>query len=119
MSLESVCLRILSQLDLLNTEDIIKEIRKSALKNEFTFNDSPLYLPDAETSRQAEDYHGSYEKKDSAGGTVECIATRVPAGIGEPVLENLMQACSSGNVHWSGKGIEIGDGFEAAMHTRK
>lgn len=101
------------------TEDIIKEIRKSALKNEFTFNDSPLYLPDAETSRQAEDYlMALMKKKDSAGGTVECIATGVPAGIGEPVFGKLDARLAAAVMSIGAvKGIEIGDGFEAAMHT--
>ncbi len=55
------------------------------------------------------------EKKDSAGGIVECVIHGVPAGIGEPVFEkmdsSLAQAVMSiGAV----KGVEIGDGFAAA-----
>ena len=53
---------------------------------------------------------------DSAGGIIECIVDGMPAGIGEPVFEkldaNLSKAIMSiGAV----KGMEIGDGFAAAM----
>src|SRR5699024_11011235 len=55
---------------------------------------------------------------DSCGGIIECIADGLPAGLGEPVFDKidalLGQALFSvGAV----KGVEIGDGFEAAGST--
>lgn len=55
-------------------------------------------------------------KMDSVGGIVECRVTGMPAGIGDPVFDkldaNLAKAVMSiGAV----KGVEIGDGFGAAL----
>jgi chorismate synthase len=55
------------------------------------------------------------DEKDSVGGIVECVATGVPAGLGEPVFDKLdaelaKAALSLGAV----KGIEFGTGFAAA-----
>lgn len=78
---------------------------------------SPLYMPDQETSEQAEQYlSAKMNEQDSVGGTIECIVTNLPAGIGEPVFEkldaNLSKAVMSiGAV----KGVEIGLGFESAL----
>lgn len=75
-----------------------------------------LCMPDANAAVQAEAYlDGLMAGKDSAGGVVECVVDGVPAGVGEPVFEKLdarlAQAIMSiGAV----KGVEIGDGFQAA-----
>ncbi|KSV58297.1 chorismate synthase [Acetivibrio ethanolgignens] len=77
---------------------------------------SPLYLPDAEASRQAEDYlKEQMAKGDSAGGIIECIISGVPAGIGEPVFDKL-DACLAKSILSIGavKGFEIGSGFACA-----
>lgn len=49
---------------------------------------------------------------DSVGGTIDCIATGVPMGIGEPVFDKL-DACIAHAVMSIGavKGIEFGSGF--------
>ncbi len=78
---------------------------------------SRLGMPDAEASRQAEAYLEECMKVgDSSGGTVECVVTGIPAGIGEPVFDKLdallgQAIFSIGAV----KGVEIGDGFAAAL----
>lgn len=77
---------------------------------------SPVSMPDLEASERAEAFlREQMEKKDSAGGIVECIITGMPAGVGEPVFDkldaNLAKAIMSiGAV----KGFEIGSGFQAA-----
>lgn len=78
--------------------------------------ESPVYMPDAQASREAEAYLNSkIAEADSCGGIVECIISGLPAGVGEPVFEkldaNLSKAIMSiGAV----KGFEIGSGFQAA-----
>ena len=80
---------------------------------------SPLYMPDIEASKKAEDFlWQKMTEQDSAGGIVECIVTGMPSGIGDPSFEkldaNLAKAIMSiGAV----KGIEIGDGFHSSTAT--
>lgn len=77
---------------------------------------NPFRLPDPEAARQAAVYvQEMMTAHDSVGGIAACDITGVPAGLGDPVFEkldaNLSKALMSiGAV----KGIEIGDGFEAA-----
>lgn len=79
---------------------------------------NPLYMPDADAAKKAEEYlKKCMEEKDSAGGVVECVISGVPFGVGEPVFDKLdarlAQAIFSiGAV----KGFEIGDGFAAAKN---
>ena len=82
-----------------------------------TIYNNPLYMPDADAAKKAEEYlEKCLSESDSAGGVIECIIDGVPAGIGDPVFEkldaNLTKACLSiGAV----KGFEIGDGFDVAL----
>ena len=51
-----------------------------------------LYMPDAVAAAEAEQYlERKMAEKDSAGGIVECVIAGLPAGLGEPVLINLMR----------------------------
>ncbi len=81
--------------------------------------DNPLYMPDNATAERAGAYISSLmAEKDSCGGIIECIADGIPAGLGEPVFDKLdallgQAVMSVGAV----KGVEIGDGFEAAGST--
>jgi chorismate synthase len=76
-------------------------------------------MPDAQEDEEAMGYlRGCMEKKDSAGGVIECRITGVPAGIGYPVFDMLdariAQALMSiGAV----KAVEIGDGVSAALSS--
>ena len=55
------------------------------------------------------------EDQDSVGGVVECVITGLPAGIGEPVFEKLDARLAHAEMSVGAvKGVEIGDGFEAA-----
>lgn len=78
--------------------------------------ETPTCMPDREASEKAEKYLAEcMEKKDSAGGVIECIVKHMPAGVGDPVFEkldaNLAKAMMSiGAV----KAVEIGDGIQVA-----
>ncbi len=82
-------------------------------KMDFDFiEQSPVRMPDPAASAAAESYLSECMRElDSSGGVIECIASGVPAGLGEPVFEkldaNLAKALMSiGAV----KAVEIGDG---------
>lgn len=73
-------------------------------------------MPDALAAAEAERYlEQMLEKQDSAGGVVECVIEGLPAGIGEPVFEKLDARLAHAMMSIGAvKGVEIGDGFEAA-----
>ena len=85
--------------------------------NEITNN--PLYMPDANAAKNAQEYmEKCLSERNSSGGVIECIVEGLPAGLGDPVFEkldaNLAKAIMSiGAV----KGFEIGDGFDVATAT--
>lgn len=82
-----------------------------ALKSEST-----LFMPDKQASELAEAELASVmEHHNSVGGTIECIVTGMPVGIGDPVFEKLdaklaQAILSIGAV----KGFALGSGFDAA-----
>lgn len=80
---------------------------------------SPLNMPDEKATAEALEYlKGVAEQKNSAGGVIEVIVSGLPAGLGEPVF-NKLDAALAGAVMSIGavKGVEIGDGFDAATLT--
>lgn len=78
-----------------------------------------LAMPDPDAAAKAAAFLTlKKEEEDSVGGIVECIATGLPSGVGEPVFEKLDATLgkalfSIGAV----KGVEFGSGFEAAKYT--
>jgi chorismate synthase len=80
---------------------------------------SPLYMPDLEASKRAEKYlQTQMNEQNSVGGIIECIVTDLPAGIGEPVFNKLDAALAKAVMSIGAvKGVEIGDGFSAAVQT--
>lgn len=81
--------------------------------------ENPLKMPDREASEEALKFLETVaERGNSAGGVVEVVVSGLPAGLGEPVFEKL-DAELAGAVMSIGavKGVEIGDGFEAASAT--
>lgn len=88
-----------------------------ALKNDFDeCQKNPLYMPDHEAYKKASEYlEVCMQDKDSAGGVVECVATGVPAGLGDPVFDKLDARLAYAIVSIGAvKGFEIGDGCKAA-----
>lgn len=79
-------------------------------------DNNPLCMPDANAAKKAEEYlEACMLNKDSAGGTVECLISGVPAGVGEPVFDKLDAKLAGALVSIGAvKGVEIGDGFAAA-----
>lgn len=82
-------------------------------------NESPLGMPDTETSLAAEQYLASLmEQGDSAGGIIECVIANVPTGLGDPVFDKLDASLAKAIFSIGAvKGFEIGDGFAAAAST--
>ncbi len=77
---------------------------------------NPLCMPDADAAARAQEYlDACRERQDSAGGTVECRISHVPAGIGEPVFEKLDAAFARALMSIGAvKSVEIGDGAASA-----
>lgn len=76
-----------------------------------------LYMPDANAAKEAAAYlETCLNNQDSAGGTVTCIASGVPAGLGEPVFEKLDASLAKAMMSIGAvKAVEIGDGTAAAL----
>ncbi len=80
---------------------------------------SPLNMPDLEASAKAEAYiQELMEEHNSVGGVIECIVSGMPTGIGQPVFDKLDAALAKAIMSIGAvKGVEIGDGFDAALST--
>lgn len=82
-------------------------------------NNNALYMPNENKSKIAEEYLDKCIKNnDSSGGTVECVITGMPAGIGEPCFDKL-NACLAKSIMSIGavKAFEIGDGINVSKAT--
>lgn len=82
-------------------------------------NANPFFCPDATSVARWEDRLNAIRKDGSSlGGVVEVVAENVPLGLGAPVYDkldaDLAKALMSINAV---KGVEIGDGFDAATLT--
>ena len=79
-------------------------------------DDNPFFSPDAETATKWEAYLDDIRKAGSSvGAVVEVVADGVPAGLGAPVYGKLDQDIASAMMSINAvKGVEIGNGFEAA-----
>jgi len=80
---------------------------------------NPFFCPDAETATVWEEYLDGIRKAgSSAGAVIEVVAEGVPAGLGAPVYAKLDQDIASLLMSINAvKGVEIGEGFDAAALT--
>jgi chorismate synthase len=74
---------------------------------------SPTRCPDASAAAAIfERIDAARRAQDSLGGVVECIARRVPAGLGEPIFDRLEADLAKAMLSLpASKGFEIGSGF--------
>ncbi|MEM6908514.1 MAG: chorismate synthase, partial [Pseudomonadota bacterium] len=82
--------------------------------NEITRN--PFFCPDSWAAKRWEEKVETARKAGSSlGAVVECVATGVPAGWGAPIYAKLDADLAAAMMSINAvKGVEIGDGFEAA-----
>lgn len=80
---------------------------------------SPLAMPDATASANAEAFLAALkEAHTSAGGTIECVLTGLPAGLGDPVFEKFDARLAHAMLSIGAvKGFELGSGFATAKLT--
>lgn len=82
-------------------------------------NNNALFCPDADAVEEWTEYLQEIRKDGSSvGAVIEVVAEGVPAGIGAPVYAKLDQEIASHLMSINAvKGVEIGNGFEAAAIT--
>jgi chorismate synthase len=80
---------------------------------------NPFFCPDSRAAKRWEHKVDAARKDGSSlGAVVECVATGVPVGWGAPVYGKLDSDLASAMMSINAtKGVEIGDGFEAARLT--
>jgi chorismate synthase len=80
---------------------------------------NPFFCPDAAMVPVFEDYLDGIRKAGSSvGAVIEVVAEGVPAGIGAPVYGKLDQDIASALMSINAvKGVEVGNGFQAAEIT--
>jgi len=78
---------------------------------------NPFFAPDAKTAEKWASYLDGVRKKgSSAGAIIEVIAEGIPVGLGAPIYGKLDADIASALMSINAaKGVEIGDGFAAAM----
>lgn len=77
---------------------------------------NPFFSPDPQSVPMFEDYLSAIRKEGSSvGAIIEVVADGVPSGLGAPVYSKLDQDIASAFMSINAvKGVEIGNGFEAA-----
>ncbi|MGN0319014.1 MAG: chorismate synthase [Lachnospira sp.] len=82
-------------------------------------DNNPFAMPDKDAAEKVSEYATEkMRQKDSVGGIIECVASNVLTGLGEPVFDKLDADLAKAMLSIGAvKGFEIGDGFEAARAT--
>ena len=80
---------------------------------------NPVRCPDPEAAQEMiQRIDAARERGDSLGGVVECVARRVPAGLGAPVFEKLEAELARALLSLpASKGFEVGSGFAGTRMT--
>lgn len=80
-------------------------------------NNNPFFAPDPEIVPVWEEYLDEIRKNGSSvGAIIEVVAENVPAGLGAPIYAKLDTDITANLMSINAvKGVEIGNGFEAAM----
>lgn len=80
---------------------------------------NPFFCPDAGTAERWADYLDGIRKQGSSvGAVIEVVAENVPAGLGAPVYGKLDGDLAAAMMSINAvKGVEIGNGFDAAAIT--
>ncbi len=120
----AIALKILNSLDI-KVKAYTKSIGPIVIPNQDYHMDevvqNPLYMPNNQFAKEASAYlEECIKEQNSSGGIIECVATGMPAGIGDPVFNKLDARLASSIMSiGSVKGVEIGDGFAVASSTGK
>ncbi|MCL1943170.1 MAG: chorismate synthase [Candidatus Azobacteroides sp.] len=79
---------------------------------------TPVRCPDPEIAAQMIELIKRVKSEgDTLGGTITCVATGIPVGLGEPVFGKLHQALGSAMLSINAvKGFEYGSGFEGVQY---
>lgn len=93
-------------------------INRAAIDLE-TIDNNPFFCPDQGAVKRWEELVDNTRKSGSSlGAVVECVADGVPAGWGAPIYAKLDSELAAAMMTINAtKGVEIGDGFEAARLT--
>ena len=84
---------------------------------ETALQQSAIFCPDPEAERQMiAQIMQAKQEGDSVGGVVQCEATGVPAGLGEPLYDKITARLAYAMMGLpASRGFEIGEGFSAAV----
>jgi chorismate synthase len=92
----------------------------SVSPQDYTFSEitqNSLYMPSNEAAAKAAAYLDEIMKNmDSCGGTIECMVTGLPVGLGEPVFDKLDASLAKAVMSIGAvKAVELGDGIDSAL----
>jgi chorismate synthase len=98
--------------------DVVAEVDPSLVQLD-QVEATPTRCPDpAAAQRMFARIDEARRNRDSLGGVVQCIARRVPAGLGEPVFDKLEADLARAMLSLpASKGFEIGSGFAGTLLT--
>jgi chorismate synthase len=101
-----------------SVHDVVATIDPSAVTLE-QVEATPTRCPEPDAAQRMFDrIDRARRDQDSLGGVVQCIARRVPAGLGEPVFDKLEADLAHALLSLpASKGFEIGSGFAGTLLT--